>query len=404
MSQQTTALSTSEKQAACSLAAIFALRMLGLFMIVPVFSLYAHTLHNTTPFLIGVAMGCYGLTQALLQIPFGLWSDYIGRKPVIALGLVIFAIGSIIAATSHGIWGIIIGRSLQGAGAVGSATSALLADLTRDEQRTKAMAIIGITIGLSFFLAMILGPVISSWSGVPSIFWLSTLLALVGLFILFRCVPTATNSTRKGDRRSPLHHVETIPTRFITVLQQPELLRLNFGILILHALLTASFIVLPIALQNYAHLAEKQQWHVYLPALLLAFITMLPFIRLSEKKTYLKLLFLSAISLLVCAEILLWLLHHSAITITLGLWLFFTAFTVLEALLPSTVSKLAPAQQKGTALGVNSCCQFLGIFLGGSLGGWLYSALQINGVLLACTLLAAVWLLFASKMRVQQNF
>jgi MFS family permease len=382
------ALSNIEKQAALSLSAIFALRMLGLFMIVPVFSLYAHQLHGATPLLIGVAMGCYGLTQAFLQIPFGVWSDHQGRKPIIALGLILFAFGSFVAALSHSIWGVIIGRSLQGAGAVGSATSALLADLTRNEQRTKAMAIVGITIGLSFFVAMILGPVISSWSGVPSIFWLSTGLALLGLAVLYQAVPTPTHIPAQFS-------LQTISVNFIYLLKQANLLRLNFGILVLHAILTASFIVLPIALQNSAGVAEKQQWLIYLPALLLAFISMLPLLRLTHNKSHANKIFIIAIVLLAIAESLLWWWQRSAWGIGLGLWLFFTAFTLLEALLPSAVSTLAPAHCKGMALGINSCCQFLGIFLGGIIGGWLYGYAHVSGVLLACVLLTSIWLLLA---------
>lgn len=377
----------SEKQAALSLAAIFALRMLGLFMIVPIFSLYAANFSHSTPLLIGIAMGCYGLTQACLQIPFGICSDRWGRKPIIAIGLLLFALGSLIAANSHSIWGIIIGRGLQGAGAVGGATSALLADLTRSEQRTKAMAIVGITIGLSFSAAMVLGPVVSAWVGISGIFWLSILFAVSGLYILWRIVPTSTNLAQTTTSIWP---------NLLASLQNYELLRLNFGILILHAILTASFIALPLMLQNSAGLAENHQWHIYLPTLLLAFISIYPLIKKSEK--HLKSMLILAIITLGLAELLLWSFQSSVIGIAFGLWLFFTAFTLLEAILPSTVSKLAPLHCRGTALGINSSCQFFGIFLGGSIGGWLYGHYKITDILVVCIVLAIFWLLVVCRM------
>jgi MFS family permease len=401
MSLNSHSLSNIEKRAAISIASLFALRMLGLFMIVPVFSLYAHSLSHATPFLIGIALGCYGLTQALLQIPFGMWSDHINRKSVIAVGFVLFAVGSLIAAFSHSIWWMIIGRSLQGAGAVGSATNALLADLTREAQRTKAMAIVGITIGFSFFVAMIIGPLFSGWFGVASIFWISTIFAVIGLLVLYFVVPSTVQEknlvgTSPASSAGYFAH-PTVTTGFITVLRQSELLRLNFGILFLHAIFTANFIALPFLLKNIVGLSEQNQWYMYLPVLLLTLICLFPLLRLLDKTTQQKKIFLSTISLLVLAEVLLWLLQHSIIGIAISLLLFFTGFTLLEALLPAAVSKLAPPTKKGTALGINSCYQFLGIFIGGSVGGILFEYIGINGVLLGCFLLVVFWLLLVIK-------
>lgn len=376
-------LSTQEKQAITSITGIYALRMLGLFMLVPILSLYTQTLKGATPLLIGVALGCYGLTQAVLQMPMGFWSDQFGRKKIIALGLVIFCIGSVIAALSDNIYGIILGRSLQGAGAVGSATTALLADLTSTEQRTKAMAVVGITIGATFTLAMVLGPILNGIFNVPIIFWITFLFALLALIILRVWVPTPTQLIDQNQS----------PANFWLILSNPKLIRLNLGILFLHMVLTANFVVLPLVLKNVVNLTDQQQWQVYLPALLLAFISIVPLLKLTTTPEKNQKIFLLAIGGLAVAELLLWKLQHSALEIILGLWIFFTAFTLLEALIPSLVSKTAPAQARGTAMGLNSSCQFLGIFLGGIMGGWVYGHFSLNSVLLACIFVALVWFL-----------
>lgn len=388
----TKSFSATESRATLSLASLFALRMLGLFMIVPIFTLYAQHLQHVTPLLMGIALGCYGLTQAVLQIPFGMWSDRVGRKRIIALGLILFGLGSIIAALSHSIWGVIIGRSLQGAGAVGSTTLALLADLTRDEKRTKAMATVGVTIGMSFSLAMFLGPVLNSWISVSGIFWLTALFALIGLVILKMWVPRPEHLTVNPN-------VETVPANLPMVLRNPQLLRLDLGILLIHAILTATFVVLPIGLQNTAGLVEKQQWWIYLPTLLLGFATAIPMIIIAEKKRLLKQVFLTAISLIILSELLFYFGQHSILTLAVSLWLFFSAFTLLEAILPSAISKAAPKDKRGTAIGVFSSCQFFGIFLGGTLGGWLYGHFNVSGVLIACAAVAVLWLLLVMSSR-----
>ena len=385
----TTKMTSTERRASFSLAAILALRMLGLFMILPVFALYANQLHNATPALIGLAMGIYGLTQGLFQIPFGMLSDHIGRRKIIALGLVIFILGSIICALSDSIFHMIIGRALQGVGAVGSTIIAMVADLTRAEQRTKAMAISGMTIGASFALAMILGPLFANWI---NLFWLATLFGAIAIVLLYSWVPTPTK---------PIWHADAEPevTQFGTLLKEPELLRLNVGIFILHAVLTASFVILPLSLQNLAGLQGNQQWMMYLPTLIIAFLLSIPFIILAEKQKRQKTYFLGAIATLGCAELLLWIFANNLLISAVSLLLFFAAFSLLEAFLPSLISRSAPPSRKGTALGIYSCFQFLGIFVGGSLGGWLFGAFGLTNVYLFCVVLIGLWFVIAFSMK-----
>lgn len=388
-------MNPSERRASFTLASIMSLRMLGLFMVLPLFSLYAHQLTGATPALIGLSMGIYGLTQALFQIPFGAWSDRVGRKKIILLGLILFAAGSIISACSTTIWGMIIGRALQGTGAVGSTIIALLSDLTRENQRTKAMAIIGMTIGTSFSLAMLIGPLLNPWLHVNGIFWLATVFSLLAIFILFTKVPPIENPKPKQTTEIKLHS-------FLTVLQQPDLMRLNIGIFLLHAIFTANFVVIPISLQTLG-LSANEQWMLYLPVLLLAFVFTIPCIAIAEKKRRLKQFFMGAIILLCIADALLRLLPSHLLMSAISLLLFFAGFSILEAFLPSLVSKTAPPERKGTALGIYSCSQFLGIFVGGSLGGWLYGALGLTTVYLICTLLGLLWATIAFRMKNPQH-
>ncbi|MCW5588891.1 MAG: MFS transporter [Legionellales bacterium] len=386
-------MNPQERKATFSLASIFALRMLGLFLILPVFSIYVKThLPGTTLFLVGIALGVYGLTQALLQIPFGALSDRFGRKPIIAFGLVLFASGSIVAALAHSIHGIIIGRALQGAGAIGSTTLALVADLTSEENRTKAMATVGMTIGLAFSLAFIAGPILNAWIGVPGIFWLTAIFSLLGILVLFLQVPNPKKSVFHRD-------TEAMPSQILTTLKNPELLRLNLGIFSLHASLTALFLVVPVTLQHIANIHAHDQWIIYLPVLILAFFTMLPFIIIAEKKRKIKPIFTSAILVLLFAQAGLLSLQTSALGTALCLFVYFTGFTLLEALLPSLISKIAPSTHKGTAMGIYSSSQFLGIFIGGVCGGFLYSHFQQNGVFAFGSLLCLLWWLFAISMQ-----
>lgn len=386
-----TSMTRQEKHAAASLATIFAFRMLGMFMILPVFALYAEHLDGVTPMLVGLAIGVYGLSQALLQIPFGMASDRFGRKPVIAIGLFIFAVGSVVAALADTIHGVIIGRALQGSGAVAAAVMALLADLTREEHRTKAMAFIGMSIGLSFVAAMILGPVLNHWVGVPGIFWLTAVLALGGIAILFMQVPTPAHTHLHRD-------TEPVPSQFGRILRDGQLLRLDLGIMVLHLVLTASFVAVPLLLRDLGF-ASAHHWQLYLPVMVLAITLAIPFIIVAEKKRKLKQVLLVAIAALALAELGIAELEHSVLTMALLLLLFFTGFNLLEASLPSLVSKFAPADAKGTAMGVYSTSQFIGAFIGGAGGGWVHGHYGLTGVFLFCSGVIALWWLAALGMR-----
>ncbi|MGH8415029.1 MAG: MFS transporter [Gammaproteobacteria bacterium] len=380
----------TERRASLSLAGIFSLRMLGLFMIYPVFAVWARRLPDATATTIGLALGIYGLTQALFQIPFGFLSDRIGRKRIIAAGLIVFAIGSMVAALSHSIYGIILGRLLQGAGAVGSATLALAADLTREEHRTKAMAIIGMTIGASFGLAVVVGPVLNGWIGVPGIFWLTAVLAVCGIGVLYVLVPQPVVSRIHRE-------AEPVPALFKRVLADRELLRLDFGIFVQHAILTASFLSVPFVLKQ-AGINLHDQWFVYLPVLVVSVLFMVPLIIMAERGR-MKPVFLASVALLAVSQLMLLFTHTSLPLVLLAILVFFTAFNLLESTLPSLISRVAPAEAKGTAMGVYSSSQFFGIFAGGVLGGWLQGVWGLTGVFSLCAVLAGLWWLVALFMR-----
>ena len=381
-----------EMQAGYSLAMIYAVRMLGLFMILPVFAVYAESLPDYTPILAGLALGIYGLTQGLFQIPFGMLSDKFGRKPIIAIGLVIFIAGSLLAASSDSIYVIIIGRALQGAGAIAAALMALAADLSREENRLKMMSFIGISIGFAFALAMVLGPLLSRYIGISGLFVVMAVLGVVSIIILFTLVPDPENSFFHRD-------TQAIPTQVSKVLSDTQLLRLDFGIFTLHTVLMASYMAVPHLLQDQVNFHVDEHWKLYLPVFLLSVVFMIPFIIKAEKKRRMKQVFVGAIGTLMLAELGLFVGGDSVWQIGIVLVVYFTAFNLLEASLPSLVAKMSPADRKGTAMGVYSSSQFLGAFAGGSLGGYSYQHWGSDGVFLICATGLMIWLLLAISMK-----
>jgi MFS family permease len=383
---KTFVMNALEWRAVVSLGAIYALRMIGMFMVLPVFALYAGDLPRPAePWQIGLAIGIYGLTQACLQIPMGMASDRFGRKPVIALGMVVFAAGSWLAGSTQDIDWIIVGRALQGAGAVSSAVAALLADVTRDAVRTTAMAILGAGMGLAFVLALVLGPLVSGWIGVDGIFQLTGALALLTLPVLLFAVPTPTEP-------------RTSAGRLREVLANGQLLRLDAGIFLLHACMTTVFTVAPLAIVETLGLPSAQHWKLYLPVLLLSLIPVFPLIRMAEQRGRFKTAFIGAICVLAMALALASAEHSSAMLLVLALFLYFIGFNFLEGALPSLISRKAPPEQKGAALGIYSSAQFLGAFAGGTLGGL---AMQRGGISAAFALAATlpiIWLIIAAKL------
>ena len=380
-----------ERRATAGLAAIYGLRMLGLFMVLPVFALYAEALPGApAAWQIGLAIGIYGLTQAMLQLPLGMASDRLGRKPIIAAGMLVFAAGSLLAGLAESIEWIIAGRALQGAGAIAAAVTALLADLTREAQRTKAMAILGAGMGATFTLALVLGPVVAGWIGVSGIFLLTGALAVASLPVIFFVVPNADQPVLRGGSLR-------------LVLADSQLLRLDAGIFLLHALLTALFVAAPLALRDTLGLGGASHWRVYLPVLLVSLLLIFPLIRWAESQQRLRACFAGAVVLLgISAALAAW-GHADVVWLLLALTLFFIAFNYLEGTLPSLISRMAPADQKGAALGVYSTAQFLGAFAGGILGGWGLELAGVTGVFAASALLALVWLTFALGLRPPQS-
>ncbi len=381
----------SERRATFGLAGIFALRMLGLFLLLPVLTLHASTYTDSTPLLIGFALGAYGLTQAILQIPFGMLSDRFGRKRVIAAGLILFALGSAYAAMADTLVEVVIGRALQGAGAIAAATMALLADLTREENRTKAMATFGMSIGFAFMLAIVLGPLLVEWVGLSGLFWMTGLFALLGLWVLAAVVPHATHSHTRRD-------AQALRSELGRVLAHPQLRRLDVGILVLHLVLTALFIVVPLSLLHEAGLPKEQHGWAYFGVMLTSVLIMVPLVILAERGGHMKAVFVGSVLTLAVSQLLLWWLPHTLWLLLAALVVFFAAFNVLEATLPSLISKTAPVASKGTAMGVYSSSQFFGAFLGGVLGGWVFGQWGADTVYLLSALLLLLWAAYAASM------
>jgi MFS family permease len=384
-------MTRAEKRATSGLAAIFGLRMLGMFLILPVFALYAeHLPGGDNHTLVGLALGMYGLTQALLMIPFGMASDRIGRKKVIIFGLVVFALGSFVAASAPDIYWTIFGRALQGAGAISAAVTAMLADLTREEHRTKAMALIGSTIGITFAVSLVAGPALNHMIGVPGIFALTGILTLAAILVVKMWVPDPASSHFHADAQAN-------PARLKDVLRNGQLLRLDFGIFSLHAAQMAMFVVVPVALKN-SGLAADHHWMVYLSVLLGSFVLMVPAIIYGEKRGKMKPVFIGAVTLMLLAQLGLAFGIEHFWGIVWALFFYFVAFNLLEASLPSLISKLAPASAKGTAMGVYNTAQALGLFFGGVFGGWLAQNVGFHAVFMFCVVLMAVWLVASLSM------
>ena len=384
-------LASQERRAALSLSMIYAFRMLGLFMILPVFALYSDELPGATPLLMGLALGVYGLTQAILQIPFAMWSDKIGRKPVLYIGLLLFAAGSLVAGSAQSIEGIILGRALQGAGAIAATLMALAADLSREEHRMKMMALIGASIGVSFALSMVLGPMVNAWIGISGIFYSTAGLALIGILILYFIVPDPLHSHFHRD-------AQLKTSSLADVFKDKQLLRLDAGIFILHFALMSLFLVMPLLLRDLVELPAEKHWQVYLPVFAVSLIIMLPFIIIAERKQAMKQVFIGAILASIVAT-LGFLISSSSTLFILSLVLFFAGFNLLEASLPSLISKTADATQKGTAMGVYSSSQFFGAFAGGTIGGYAHQTWGVQGVYITVLIALFFWLLLAVTMK-----
>jgi len=379
-------MTATELRGSLSLASVLFLRMLGLFLILPVFTLYARTLTDSTPTLIGLAFGIYGLTQASLQIPFGMLSDKLGRKPIIFAGLLIFAAGSLLASQADSIWAMILGRALQGAGAISAALMALAADLTREQQRTKAMALIGISIGFAFSLAFVVGPLLATLIGVSGIFIFSAILAILAIIVLYLLVPNPEHISFHSDAEVSLAMLGN-------VLRDHKLLKLNLGIFILHAILMANFIVIPLTLQDTVGLPSSQHWQMYLPVLFVSVLLMAPAIILGERTQRSGTFFKGAVLMLLISQMGYFFWHSTLMTLAIMLLVFFTAFNYLEASLPSLISTMSSKNSKGTALGVYASSQFIGTFTGALIGGIIHEHFGLPVVFVFGSIMALVWFL-----------
>lgn len=384
-------MNSLEWRVTASLAAVYAVRMLGLFMILPVFALYAKTFPDSTPWLAGLAIGIYGLTQAVFQIPLGILSDKVGRKPVIIGGLLVFALGSVIAALAQSMWLVVVGRAVQGMGAVAAPTMALAADLIREEHRIRTMGIIGLTIGMSFMAGMVLGPLVSQFGGVPSIFWFTCVLAFSGIGLVLFVIPNPARTLQHND-------AGIIRGYLGKTLSNMALLRMNVGVFILHLVMTANFLVLPTIFENGLGLPSIEHWKVYLPILLGSFLLSIPLILKAEKQRKIRQLLIANTIALIVAELVMAVGHAQMFWLLTAFLLFFIGFNFLEAVQPSLVVKYSAVNTKGTAMGVFGASQFLGIFAGGSLGGMVNHTWGVTGVFLFSAAITTIWLLVALKL------
>ena len=377
-------MTRTELKSVSAIALVYALRMLGLAMVMPVFMLMSTHLQGYTESLAGLAIGAYGLSQALLQIPFGMLSDRFGRKPMIFIGLIIFGAGSLLAAFSGSIYGVIAGRFLQGAGAIASVLMALVSDVTSEESRTKAMATIGIGIGVAFSISLVVGPWIGQAFGLAGIFSLTAIFAAVGLVVLITIVPTPPKQHVNPD-------TEAVSGRISQVLTNSRLLRLDYGVLTLHAVLVAFFVVIPSILHDQLGIEKAHHSWVYLSIVIPAFFAMVPFIIIGEKRRKMKQTLAGAVMLMAASMLLTAIWHQSLVAVWCFLFLFFMAFNLIEASLPSLVSKECPAGSKGTAMGIYSTSQFLGAFIGGAVGGTMLQSYGTVPVLLLMVVLLVIW-------------
>ena len=381
----------TEKQAAISLALVYAFRMIGLFMILPVFSLYATDYSGATPLLIGLAIGVYGLTQGLFQLPFGFLSDRVGRKKMIILCLLLFCAGSMVAATADTIHQIIFGRALQGMGAIAAVVMALAADLSREEVRMRIMAAIGMSIGMAFMVSMIMGPIFAANFGISGIFWITAVLALLSIFIILFITPTPEKQRFHRDTQLSISDISKVAAN-------RELLRLDLGVFVLHMVLAATFVLFPLILRDQLQIEVLQHWKTYLSVFIISIVIMVPMIIVAEKKRKMKPMFLLGILVVGLAELGLY-LFNGYVPMFVMLVLFFSGFNFLEASMPSLVAKISPADMKGTAMGLFSSAQFLGAFAGGLLGGVMLAYESKNVAFLQLAILVLVWWIVASFMK-----
>ena len=372
-------MNSAEKLFALKISLVMAVRMLGLFMLFPVMSVYAGNYESATPFLIGMAIGIYGLTQAIFQIPFGYLSDRFGRKPILIVGLIIFLLGSVMAANTSNIIIVVIGRALQGGGAISAVLMAFLADSVSEENRAKANAFVGFQIGVAFMLSLLIGPLISSRIGLSGLFWVIALLSLIAMLIVLSLKHTKSIAYYKLS-------FEAFKETFTK-----ELLALDFSIFSLHLILAAGFIVMPLLIMENQIVSMIDNWQLYLPAVLLSFLGMIPLIVISEKFKKTKYILLISILLLIASQIIFFSLNLNFKVFLITLTIFFVAFNTVEALLPSLLSRTASASKRGLAMGIFSTSQFLGTFIGGAIGGFIYDIYDLNSVFLFTIFVAIIW-------------